>query len=145
MYTVQHILDKKKGPVATIGTNATALEAAQLMNERHIGALVVMRHESVIGILTERDILNRVVAAQKLASETMVSEIMTVPIACCRRDTKEAECRAVMRRKHIRHLPVVEDDRLCGIISIGDVIEDESDEKTETIHYLHEYMHENCR
>ncbi len=141
MYTVQHILDKKHDVVATIETDATVLEAAQLMNERHIGALLVTRHESVIGILTERDILNRVVAEQKLASETIVKNVMTVPIACCRRDTKEDECRAVMRRKKIRHLPVIENDHLFGIISIGDVIQDESEEKDETIHYLHEYMY----
>ncbi len=66
---------------------------------------------------------------------------MTAPVACCRRETTEAECRAVMRRKRIRHLPVVEDERLVGLISIGDIIEDENVEKEETIHYLHEYLY----
>ncbi len=141
MHTVQHILDKKRGPVACIDAEATVLDAAKLMNERHIGALVVTRREKLIGIFTERDILNRVVAVQSTPAEAFVKDVMTTPVACCRRKTTEGECRAVMRRKRIRHLPVVEDDRLVGIISIGDIIEDESAEKDETIHYLHEYLY----
>ena len=145
MYTVQHILDKKRGPVATIDSEANVLDAAKLMNERHIGALVVTRHDKVVGIFTERDILNRVVAARSLPEQTLVKDVMTTPVACCRRKTTEAECRAVMRSKRIRHLTVVEDDQLVGIISVGDVIEDENQEKDETIHYLHEYLYGNYR
>ena len=145
MYTVQHILGKKGSSVATIGAGATVLDAAVLMNERRIGALVVTRHDKVIGIFTERDILNRVVAAQSSPAKTLVKDVMTTPVACCRRNTTEAECRAVMRKKRIRHLTVVEEDRLVGIISIGDIIEDESAEKDDTIHYLHEYLYGNYR
>ncbi len=145
MYTVQHILDKKGSSVATIDADATVLDAAELMNERHIGALVVTRHDKVIGIFTERDILNRVVAAQSSPAKTIVKDVMTTPVACCRRITMEAECRAVMRKKRIRHLTVVEEARLVGIISIGDIIEDESAEKDDTIHYLHEYLYEGYR
>ncbi len=145
MYTVQHILDKKGSSVATIDADATVLDAATLMNERHIGALVVTRHDKVIGIFTERDILNRVVAAQISPAKTLVKDVMTTPVACCSRNTKETECRAVMRKKRIRHLTVVEEDRLVVIISIGDIIEDESAEKDDTIHYLHEYLYGNYR
>ena len=141
MYTVEHILDKKTGPVATIDGEATVLEAARLMNQRHIGALVVTRREKVIGIFTERDILNRVVAAESSPSQALVKDVMTTPVACCRRETTEAECRTVMRGHRIRHLPVVEDEVLVGIISIGDIIEDESAEKDDTIHWLHEYLY----
>ncbi len=145
MYTVEHILNKKSSPVATVDAEATVLDAAKLMNERHIGALVVTRRDKVVGIFTERDVLNRVVAVQSSPASTFVKDVMTTPVACCRRDTKESECRAVMRRKRIRHLTVVEDDRLVGIISIGDIIEDENAEKDETIHYLHEYLYGNYR
>ncbi len=141
MSTIQRILDKKSGSVSSIEADATVLDAAKLMNERRIGALVVTRGEKVIGIFTERDILNRVVAAQRSATETIVKDVMTAPIACCRRNTTEAECRAVMRSKRIRHIPVVEDDRLVGIISIGDIIEEETAQKDETIHFLHEYLY----
>ncbi len=141
MNTIQRILDKKSGSVSSIEADATVLDAAKLMNERRIGALVVTRGKKVIGIFTERDILNRVVAAQRSVTETTVNEVMTAPIACCRRNTTEAECRAVMRSKRIRHIPVVEDDCLVGIISIGDIIEEETAQKDETIHFLHEYLY----
>ena len=146
MYRVQHILDKKKSaPVATIDPDASVFDAATLMNERHIGALVVTRREKVVGIFTERDILNRVIAVRSSPDEIVVRDVMTTPVACCRPSTKEAECRSVMRKKRIRHLPVVEDESLVGIVSIGDVIEDENAEKDETIHYLHEYLYGNYR
>ena len=145
MHKVKHILDQKSGAVITIDAEATVLDAARVMNQRHIGALVVAQGEKITGIFTERDILNRVVAAQRSPAETVVKDVMTAPVACCRRETTEAECRAVMRRKRIRHLPVVEDERLVGLISIGDIIEDENVEKEETIHYLHEYLYGNYR
>ena len=142
MYRVQHILDKKNSaPVVTIDPDASVFDAAKLMNERHIGALVVTRREKVVGIFTERDILNRVIAVRSSPDEIVVRDVMTTPVACCRPSTKETECRSVMRKKRIRHLPVVEDERLVGIISIGDVIEDENADKDETIHYLHEYLY----
>jgi len=141
MHTVGQILQKKGSSVASIDANATVLDAAKLMNERRIGALVITRGENVVGIFTERDILNRVVAAGRPAAETRVHDVMTSPIACCRRDTTDTECRSVMRGKRIRHLPVVEDGRLLGIISIGDIIEDQDAQKQETIQYLHEYLY----
>ena len=141
MHTVGQILDKKGNSVTSIDADATVLDAAKRMNEHRIGALVITRGDNVIGIFTERDILNRVVAAGRSATDTRVNDVMTAPIACCRRDTTVAECRAVMRGKRIRHLPVVEDDRLLGIISIGDIIEDQNEENEETIQYLHEYLY----
>ncbi|MCH7702415.1 MAG: CBS domain-containing protein [Planctomycetes bacterium] len=143
MLRIQHILDKKNDDVATIGPNATVLDAARLMNQQHIGALPVTRRDKIVGILTERDILNRVVAVEHSPAETIIKDVMTTPVACCRRDTQEPECRAVMRKKRIRHLPVVEDGHLVGMISIGDIIEDDNAEKDETIHYLHEYLYGN--
>ncbi len=141
MLTVQHILEKKRDPVARIGVEQTALDAARIMNERRIGALVVAEGEKVIGIFTERDILNRIVAAQRPPAETKVRDVMTAPVACCSRDTPLSECRSVMKKKRIRHLPVVDGGSLVGIISIGDILEDEHAEQNETIHYLHEYLY----
>ena len=137
MHTVQHILDKKGSSVTTIDADATVLDAAGLMNERHIGALVVTRRDKVIGILSERDILKRVVAAQSSPAKTVVKDVMTTPVACCHGNTSEAECRAVMSRKRIRYLTVVEEDHLVGIISIGDIVAHDSAEKDDTIHWLH--------
>lgn len=141
MPTVESILGRKGTDVATIDHNATVLEAARQMNARRIGALVVIKEATAVGIFTERDVLNRVVAAEKPADRTRVGEVMTAPMACCRRDTKLAECRAVMTARRIRHLPVVEGGKLYGIISIGDLMASEVADQQQTIEYLHQYIH----
>ena len=141
MPTAQSILEHKGSEVATIDRAATVLDAAKLMNERRIGALVVTTGERVVGIFTERDMLNRIVAAGKPPETTAVGDVMTAPMACARRDTKLAECRSVMTYKRIRHLPVVEDGKLYGMISSGDILANEVEEQQATIQYLHEYLH----
>ncbi|MFN0134511.1 MAG: CBS domain-containing protein [Phycisphaerae bacterium] len=140
MHSVRNILQRKGSQVAHISENASVLDAARQMNQRRIGALVVTRGESVIGIFTERDVLNRVVAEQLDPSATLVSEVMTQPVAVCPPNATRADCRAVMKENRIRHLPVVENDQLVGIVSIGDLIEDDCVEQEETIQYLYEYM-----
>jgi len=135
------ILARKGTNVATIDRSATVLEAATLMNERRIGALVVVSGDSAIGIFTERDILVRVVAAERAPQETIVGDVVTSPMACCRRDTKLAECKAVMTAKRIRHLPVVEEGKLYGMISSGDILASELAEQQATIEYFHEYLY----
>lgn len=140
MHTVRTILERKGTQVAHISENSTVLDAARQMNNRRIGALVVTRGESVVGIFTERDVLNRVVAEQLDPASTVVGEVMTQPVAVCGPMATRADCRAVMKDNRIRHLPVVENDQLVGIVSIGDLIEDDCGEQEETIHYLYEYM-----
>lgn len=141
MPKAQAILDKKGADVATIDREATVLDAAKVMNERRIGALVVTSGEHAVGIFTERDILNRVVAVAKPPQGTSVGEVMTSPMACCRRDTPLADCKSVMTEKRIRHLPVVEEGKLYGLISTGDILASESADKQATIEYLHEYLY----
>ena len=140
MATVQKILDKKGVTVHSVEATNTVLEAARLMNERRVGALVVVRGDKVIGIFTERDILNRIVAQQRDPATTRVEEVMTTPVECVSPDASRAECRHIMREKRIRHLPVVENDRLVGIISIGDIVEDEGAAQQETIRHLYQHM-----
>lgn len=135
------ILEEKGTDVATIEASSNVLDAAKVMNERRIGAVVVTSGERVVGIFTERDILTRVVAALKVPRETRVSDVMTSPMACCRRDTPLTECKTIMTEKRIRHLPVVEDGRLYGLISSGDVLAHERADQQETIEYLHEYLY----
>jgi len=139
--TVQTILDRKGTEVATVDRDAKVADAAMLMNQRHIGALVVTSGPRVVGIFTERDILNRIVAVGQDPAKTPVGEVMTSPMAVCRRTTPLAECRMVMSRKRIRHLPVVEEGKLHGMISSGDILAGEVADQQETIEYLHEYLY----
>jgi len=141
MPKAQSILDRKGTGVATIDRDKTVLAAAVLMNQQRIGAVVVTSGEHVVGIFTERDILNRVVAAGKDPAATPVGAVMTAPMACCRRDTRLVECKTTMTIKRIRHLPVVEDGKLYGIISVGDILACEVAEQQSTIEYLHEYLY----
>lgn len=142
MSTVQHILGRKRNNrVACINGAETVLEAARRMNERRIGALVVTEGDRVVGIFTERDILNRVVANQRDPAVVQVRNVMSAPIACCTRETPVTECRSVMRARRVRHLPVVEDGQLVGMISIGDILEDVNTEQSQTIRYLYEYLY----
>jgi len=141
MVTAQAILDKKGTDVATVRHDTNVREAARLMNEKRIGALVVTKGENVIGIFTERDILTRVIAAGRRSDDTLVEEAMTAPMACCHRDTPLDECRSVMTEKRIRHLPVVEDGVLHGLISSGDILAHEVAHQQATIEYLHEYLY----
>jgi IMP dehydrogenase len=142
MSRVQDVLNAKGSTVvATIELRATVLEATVKMHERHIGALVVLNGDDIVGIFTERDLLNRVVAVGREPSETFVRDVMTPRVAVCTRDTTLSACRTAMTRNKMRHLPVVEDGRLIGIISSGDILARELEDQEETIRYLHEYMH----
>ncbi|NOT00218.1 MAG: CBS domain-containing protein [Phycisphaerales bacterium] len=144
MPTVQDIL-KKQGEVAITNEDTMVIAAAKMMSERRIGALVVARGDKVVGIFTERDVLNRVVAEHRNPATTRVGEVMTSPVACCKSTSPVAECRSVMTEKRIRHLPVVDDGRLVGMLSSGDILAMENRQQQETIEYLHEYLHSGTR
>ena len=141
MPTAQSILDRKGTDVATVDQDTTVLDAAEVMNERRIGAVVVTAGERVVGIFTERDVLQRVVAAKRVPANTRVGDVMSTPMACCKRTTSLAECRTLMTQKRIRHLPVVEDGALHGIVSSGDILASEVAQQQDTIEYLHEYLY----
>ena len=141
---VKDILPKKTQKVASVTQDSTVLEAAKLMNQHRIGAVVVTKGPTVVGIFTERDILTRVVASKVEVASTRVSEVMTTPVACCRSDTPLSECQAVMTSKRIRHLPVVDNNCLVGLVSIGDLMAHQLSTDQQTIHYLQEYLYGPC-
>ena len=140
MATVQMVLARKGGQVVSTGVADSVLTAATLMNERGIGGLVVLDGDRVAGMFTERDVLRRVVAMRRDPATTPVREVMSSPVAFCRRETTLEECRAVMTEKRIRHLPVVDEKGVCGIVTIGDLMAQEVTEHQATIQYLHEYI-----
>jgi CBS domain-containing protein len=140
MPTVRDILAKKGSDVITVAPKETALRAAQLMNDRGIGGLVVTDRERLTGIFTERDILRRVVAPGRDPATTRVAEVMTTPVIACALDTSIDECAAMMTAKRIRHLPVLDGKRLAGVVTIGDVLAFQVSEQQATIAYMHHFM-----
>src|SRR5258708_5916043 len=142
MSTVREILARKGSQVFTIGAGATVLEAACLMNEHKIGALVVLDQGAVIGMFTERDILRRVVGERRDPEKTRVEEVMTTELVCCTPETTIDEARVAMKERRVRHLPLVDEERrLQGLISIGDLNAYEASSREQTIYLLHEYLY----
>ncbi len=142
MSTVRDILDRKGTEVATVEADASALDAARIMNERGIGGVVVVEAGAMIGIFTERDILRRVVAARRDPAVTRTRDIMTAPVLTCRADTPLEECVALITTKRIRHVPVTDENGLSGIITSGDILAHQVREQKDTIAYLNSYVHD---
>ena len=138
--TVEAILKHKGTRVSTIGRDATVAAAAQRLNLDRIGALVVTEGSRVIGILSERDIVSGVARHGPLGLEKRVEELMTWPIITCSRAQGIKEVMALMTRHRIRQLPVVEDEALLGIVSIGDVVKHRLEELEMETGVLHDLM-----
>jgi CBS domain-containing protein len=142
MSTVREVLARKGGQVFTIRPQATILEAAQVMNEHKIGCLLVTEDRQIAGILTERDVLERVVAQCRLPDQVLVEDAMTTDVLYGRLDTDLEEVRSIMRDYRLRHLPVVDlNGALEGMISIGDLNAWEVHTQEATITVLTEYIH----
>jgi CBS domain-containing protein len=122
MKTARDILRVKGHDIWSIGPDATVYDALQLMADKNVGALLVLDGGDLLGVLSERDYARRVILQHKASKETLVREIMTEKVVCVHPDTLIEVCMELMTDKHIRHLPVCEDDQLVGIISIGDVV-----------------------
>jgi CBS domain-containing protein len=142
MPQVRDILEKKGTQVWTVGPRATVMQAATLMNEYKIGALVVTDAGRIVGMFTERDVLRRVVGEHRDPITTLVADVMTTEVLCCTSRTLLEEARTVMKEQRIRHLPVADDDgRLLGLISIGDLNAHHQASQEQTIFLLQEYMY----
>jgi len=140
--TVREILGNKGRHMNTVSQHANVFEAAVLMNEHKIGSLLVIQDGRLIGILTERDILRRVVAEERDARHTSVGEVMTRDVVCCRLHTDMEEARVVMRDQRIRHLPVMsEQEEVVGLISIGDLNAYQVQHHERTIYQMQEYIY----
>jgi CBS domain-containing protein len=142
MASVGDILANKGSQVISVGKDATVQEAALIMNEHRIGAVVVLEEGHIAGMFTERDVLRRIVVERRDPVTTPVSEVMTSDVICCRLETSVEEARGAMKNRRIRHLPVVDgDDRLRGLISIGDLNAQQASVQEQTIYLLHQYLY----
>ena len=142
MPSVQDILSAKSSKIHTTRPGATVMDAINQMNERGIGALVVTEEGRVVGMFTERDVLRRVVGADRSPSDMFVAEVMTGEVVCTGPREDLDEVRAVMKNRRIRHLPVCDGDgNLLGLISIGDLNAYDASNQEATIHFLNEYIY----
>jgi len=118
---VKDLLNSKGSDVYSIAPDATVYDALKIMAEKEIGALVVLDGEKMVGILSERDYARKVILSGKSSEETLVRDIMTSDIKYVGPDEKVTHCLSIMTKKHFRHLPVLEQDKVIGVLSIGDV------------------------
>ena len=141
MKSVAQILaSKREQAVQTIAPSASVYDAVKLMAEKRIGALLVMEGEKVAGIITERDYARKIVLMGRSSKETPVRDIMTSAVMHVRPDQTNEECMALMTDKRVRHLPVMEDGKLVGLISIGDLVKDIISEQKFIIDQLEHYI-----
>jgi CBS domain-containing protein len=140
MKTVREILQNKGNQIWTVSPDTTVYNALQLMAEKNVGALIVTEGEKVAGIMSERDYARKVAILGKFTRETLVKEIMSSTIYYVNPSFQMDECMALMINKRIRHLPVIENEKLAGLISIGDVVKAIIDEKEFVIDQLVHYI-----
>ena len=140
MTTVRQLLKDKGQEVWSVGPDDTVFDAIQEMARRDVGALVVVKGEKPVGMFTERDYARDVILKGKASPKTHVREVMTSRVICVRPEQTIEECMAVMTDKHIRHLPVLEDEKLAGMISIGDLVKSIIADQKFTIEQLESYI-----
>ena len=141
MKTVRQLLQGKTGALCTIGPDARVIESLKLMAEKNIGALLVVENEKLVGIVSERDYARKVALHGKSSHDTPVREIMTARVVCVQPDNTVDECMALMTDKRIRHLPVIENEKLLGVLSIGDLVKETIAEQQFMIKQLESYIH----
>jgi CBS domain-containing protein len=140
MAIVRDLLKIKGNQVWSVAPESTVKESLKLMAEKNIGALVVITSGNVIGIFSERDFARHMAHVTELSDSLLTKDLMSKPVFFANPDQTVEECMAVMTAKHFRHLPVMEGDRLIGLISIGDVVKQLISEKEVTIRSLEDYI-----
>ena len=141
MKTVAQLLNAKQNQqVYTIGPDEMVLDALRLMAEKNIGALLVVNHGEVVGVVSERDYARKMVLKGRSSIGTPISAIMSAPVVSV--DSKQSvdTCMNLMTDRHLRHLPVVEDGQLLGLLSIGDLVKAAIAEQAELIQQLEQYL-----
>jgi CBS domain-containing protein len=141
MKTVGQLLEAKGGRSFSIGPDARVFDALKLMAEKEIGALLVVDGGKLAGIISERDYARKVILLGKSSHDIPVRDIMTGKVITVRPSQSVEECMALMTSKRVRHLPVMEGERLLGVVSIGDLVKDVIADREETIKQLESYIH----
>jgi len=140
MKTVQDLLDENNRELIKIDPNQTVFEALTMLSKYDIGALVVMNGEILSGIFSERDYARKVILSGKSSKETFVKEIMTEKVKCISPQNNIEDCMKIMTESRFRHLPVLEKDKVLGIISIGDIVRETITYQKFIINQLEQYI-----
>jgi signal-transduction protein with cAMP-binding, CBS, and nucleotidyltransferase domain len=140
MRQVKHLLVTKGNDIFAVAPEAPVLEAIKHMAERGVGALLVMRGEQLVGILSERDYARKVILQGRSSAQTAVSEIMSSPVLTVEPETDVFDCMRMCTDSRIRHLPVVQGNRVLGVISIGDLVKEVINAQAEQIDQLQRYI-----
>ena len=140
MNPVSKILDEKSGELLKIDGGASVIDAVGTMVRANVGSLLVTEDDEIVGIVTERDYLRRVALEDRDENEAAVREIMSGPLVVVGLDTTVEECMALMTERRIRHLPVVDEERVVGLVSIGDLVKFQSKQQSFEIQYLTNYI-----
>lgn len=140
MTTVLRLLRTKGNQVWSVGPETSVYEAIELMAEKGVGALLVLDREKLAGVVSERDYARKVILQGKSSRDTPVRDIMTVDVFSVRPGQTTDDCMKLMTEKHIRHLPVLDDHQVLGVISIGDVVKTVIEEKEALIAQLEGYI-----
>ncbi|GJL75056.1 MAG TPA: CBS domain-containing protein [Nitrosomonas sp.] len=141
MKTVRQLLHEKGPDIASVGPDESLFDAMQLMAANNIGALLVIKANKLTGILTERDFSRKSYLLNKPVKDILVKEVMTHQVAYVNPDFTNKDCMALITERRIRHLPVLENDQVIGIISIGDLVKDAISEHQFIIHQLERYIY----
>ena len=131
---------KPRQTVETVAPSTSVFDAVKLMAEKNIGALLVLEQQKIVGIITERDYARKIVLMGRSSKETPVRDVMSFPVMYVRPDQSNEECMALMTDNRLRHLPVVDQGRLLGLISIGDLVKDIISEQKFIIEQLEHYI-----
>ncbi|HWJ06482.1 MAG TPA: CBS domain-containing protein [Steroidobacteraceae bacterium] len=140
MVRVRQLLARKGNQVWSVEDEDPVLEAIQLMADKHIGALPVMRNGELVGVISERDYARKVILLGRSSAETPVWQIMSSPVVTIGPDEGVRQCMEIMTHRRIRHLPVVDDGRMVGVISIGDLVRAVIEEQDQTIEQLEKFI-----
>lgn len=140
MTTIERLLDAKGREIYFVHPDDTVLDALKMMKERDIGAVLVEDDDKLVGIFTERHYARRVFLEGKASPKTRIREVMETPVICAKPELTVQACMALMTEKHIRHLPVLRDENLVGIISIGDLLRSVIADQEFTIDQLENFI-----
>ena len=140
MTTIAQLLNTKGNQIWSVEPKATIFEALEIMSEKEIGALLVMEDGKLTGIFSERDYARKVILKGKSSKETLVGELMTKKVFYVDPQKTINDCMAMMTAKRIRHVPVIEDNQVVGIVTIGDVVNQIISEQEVTINHLENYI-----